>query len=119
MKLLPTFVVLGLITFGGALWADQPQRLPPPVMDIPTDTSFDNSIGLNSFGSLDQSIAMQTKPPIEEFPNTFSDTISDKLSLSTLDLRRVDVGIDFLVLETAVGSKDVYGAGLMLRFTSP
>lgn len=46
--------------------------------------------------------------------------ISGTLTLGSLDTRQVDVGIDFLVLQTTAATSEVEdGVGLMLTFTGP
>jgi hypothetical protein len=80
------------------------------------DTSFETSIGLTSGGLDDQNIAPQIRLPT----GNPTGTISDSILVSSLDLRHIDVGIDFLVQETTVGPTNaVYGVGLMLRFKNP
>jgi hypothetical protein len=120
-----------------------PNALPPVIMGapgfiMPSPVVFsrpfrdsDNSIVLTSNGSLhDQGISTQSEPsieaypgtfslPIESFPNSFSGTFSDTLPITSLDRKSLDVGVGFLVLETAVGPNEEYGAGLMLTFSIP
>ena len=46
--------------------------------------------------------------------------ISGTLTLGSLDTRQLDVGIDFLVLQTTAATTEVEdGVGLMLTFTGP
>jgi hypothetical protein len=45
--------------------------------------------------------------PLQAFPGACSGTFSDTLAMPSLNVRRVDVGIDFLMLETAVGPNEV------------
>ncbi len=53
--------------------------------------------------------------PADAVPGLVSGTIS----MPSLDLSLVDVGMDFLVQETVVGSSSVYGVGMMFTLKSP
>jgi hypothetical protein len=93
-------LVMALFAFTLPSWADSAAAV---------NTSVDNSIAPD-----DQSTASQPTSA-DAFPGTVSGTIS----MPSLDLRHVDVGIDFLVQETAVGPNTVYGVGMMFTFKSP
>jgi hypothetical protein len=93
-------------------------------------TSIDNVVGFTLKGWNDQNIAIQQPPfkeafpgtsylSMNEFPVTYSGTYSDALSMSSVELSHIKVGIDLLMLENEVGPNELYGVGLLFKFTSP
>jgi len=72
-------------------------------------TPFGNPIAADEQGSA------SLPAPADAVPGLVSGTIA----MPSLDLNLVDVGMDFLVQETVVGSSSVYGVGMMFTLKSP
>ena len=98
-------LVMGVLAFTAPSWADPTGPIGTPV---------DNSTEYVFVGPDAPSLA----PQPELFMGDFPSPISDALPMFSLDLRRVDVGIDFLVQQTAVGPKSIDEVGVMLSFKS-
>ncbi len=115
----PAFFVFGL-ALGGSLWGDQVARSNLPF--FPKEESpFLAALSADFNEAPTISAPTISAPPrlslrAQLFPDEFSQVIADAVPMpSFLDLGNVDLGIDFLVLETTMGPSDAYGMGLMLR----
>jgi hypothetical protein len=113
---LPAFFVFGL-ALGGSLWAGQVARgnLPFfPKEESPFLAALSADFNQASTISAPPSLSFRARLFPDELPQVITGAVPMP---SFLDVGNVDLGIDFLVLETAMGPSDAYGMGLMLRLT--
>jgi hypothetical protein len=80
-----------------------------PVLAAPVDTSADNPIG-----PYDQSTWSQTEPADESLDPAFG-----TISMPSLGLGAVDLGLGLFVQETTVSPDSRYGVGIMLSLKGP